>query len=373
MYTISRSDVVRVVYDDGSEDVFEERERARNRFTLPLPRLSTQTPDTPQEPAIVYIRRNEEYNNYDTCFIYTDGDCNNFQRFFRNYSATLGYSALLRANALMNINWALHIRNYREGTSRSGDFYTLGVGLGLAQRGVLALAMDMRRSLWRFDEFDIFGGLNYQLSLWFGMEVAPTIDFRHKQWLFSVGPSFFINWNSDEYYVANDRGISLALNASYFIDEFNVPVIDVIRHRKPERRKRYFRPGIEVNYPLYRSEMEFWENEFPYLSFGAGLFLRIGPEPIYFTTGIYGKVEGEWREDIVSRDLRIFGVNVPNIPLPDDTRLFWNKGSVEIPLLFNYATAGEQVRFIGGALLEFTTSSYLYFYNEKIDLRGTIG
>jgi len=133
-----------------------------------------------------------------------------------------------------------------------------------------------------------------------------------------------------------------------------------------ENKSRYFRPGIEINYPVSRSKIEFFDNSFPYPAAGAGLFFRIGPEYFYFTTGAYAKVDVLYKEGIVSKDFGILGINLISLPLLD---LEWNRLFVEIPLLLNFGSG--QIRFTGGALFDFYAASEINIkVNEKVPIVG---
>jgi len=117
-----------------------------------------------------------------------------------------------------------------------------------------------------------------------------------------------------------------------------------------KKGSRYFRPGLELNYPVWRSRIDFFDNSFPYVAGGAGLFFRIGPESIYFTTGVY--VKWDVLEEEYTRNLGIFGINMFSLPLLE---LRWERGFVEIPLLLSFGIG--QIRFVAGALFDFYAHS----------------
>jgi len=119
----------------------------------------------------------------------------------------------------------------------------------------------------------------------------------------------------------------------------------------------YFRPGIELNYPVYRSEVKKVDNSFPYYAGGIGLFSRIGTESLYFTTGAYYKMDILYKEGFVSKDFEIYGINIASVDLLD---LSWDRFSVEIPLLFSFGSG--QIKFTGGTLLDF------YVFKNDVDI-----
>jgi hypothetical protein len=114
----------------------------------------------------------------------------------------------------------------------------------------------------------------------------------------------------------------------------------------------YFRPGIELNFLVYGSEVKnFGTYSLPSTqgAVGAGLFSRIGGlEYGYFTTGIYAKMEGLLKEGFVSKDLEIYGINITSVDILD---LNWQRGSLEFPLLFSFDLG--RIKFTGGTLLDF--------------------
>ncbi|MDR3011611.1 MAG: hypothetical protein LBU70_00135 [Chitinispirillales bacterium] len=349
--------------------VFAEQEEVQNQLEGPNLAQNAQ-----QGSTVTIIARNDEKGYHDTSII------SNLRYFFlgqtgarfqqpqylsvHNYSVSAGYSEFLGVNALMNVNLINRDREFRGEKLQSDNLRIGEAGLGLAQRGILALSLKSN-SLRILDDLDIVAGLGYgfgfRISL-HGAELALNANFLYGQLLFSMGPSVYANWD-------DEVGYSLALNASYFIRELNkseIPIIDVIRRERRPERKRYFRPGIEVNYPVYRSEIKFWDNEYRYATGGAGLFFRIGPEPLYFTTGAYMKFDFlEGNNTISTENLNIFGINIPSIPL-GDMNFYWYKYSIEIPLLLNY-TIAKQVRFTGGLLLDFDIGSDFWVSIDPID------
>ncbi len=130
-----------------------------------------------------------------------------------------------------------------------------------------------------------------------------------------------------------------------------------------EKSSRYFRPGLELNYPIWRSKIDFFDNSFPYAALGAGLFFRIGPESIYLTTGAYARLDFLQKE--YTADLSIFDINIASLPLLE---LRWERVFVEVPLLLSFGSG--QIRFTGGALFDFYAASELNIIileEKKID------
>ncbi|MDR2580469.1 MAG: DUF3280 domain-containing protein [Fibromonadaceae bacterium] len=375
VYTILKNDVSKLVHDDGSEEVFKEQTK----------------PVAKQGSTITQIVRNDKRNYYDTTTvsstrffllgarIYNPKNINMF-----NYSASLGYSGL-GINAFMYFDFMQRHKLFKEETLTSDNFIIGNFGLGFIQTK-LALSSNMLRSLLEFNEFDVLLGLKFNTALDFKLgEMGLNMNLLYKQWLFSIGPSYYFKDKKEESGLfiedSYDSGLSLAMNVSYFFKEFNkseMPVFEIIRRKGTTeqtteqktqgtaKRKRYFRPGIELNYPVYRSAIEFFDDSFPYLAAGAGLFFRIGPESIYFTTGAYAKLDVLWKEGIASADFGIFGINILSLPLLD---LEWGRFFMEIPLLLSFGSG--QIRFTGGALLEYYVNSAIHItINESVPFIG---
>jgi hypothetical protein len=139
-----------------------------------------------------------------------------------------------------------------------------------------------------------------------------------------------------------------------------------VKEKKEKTSPRYFRVGIEANYPVWRSEIDFWDNSFPYTTVGAGLFFRIGPEFLYFTTGAYANIDALYKEGAVSAELNVFGINIATLPLLD---LEWTRVFVEVPLLLSFGSG--QIRFTGGILLDFYAVSQLDInVSENVQIWG---
>jgi hypothetical protein len=120
-----------------------------------------------------------------------------------------------------------------------------------------------------------------------------------------------------------------------------------------------FKPGIELNYPVWHSKMDFFDNSsYP----GGGLFLRMWPagssEFIYFTTGAYFSYEALYKK--AANNLSALGMGIATLPFLD---LEYNRIFVEIPLLLNFGNG--QIKFTVGFLLDFCVDSYFDMYISK--------
>jgi len=287
------------------------------------------------------------------------------------YTLSVGYSGL-GLNAFFYRNWVNHFSFPDEKTSKL--FITAGYGPGLVEKGLLAISGDIQLGipLSNSDIILIPLGLNPRLSLE-EFEFITYIGVLYKQWLFNLGYS--ISTVGDNSF---DNSFSLSLNVGYFFESITDKKIEEEKKEekpaenseKPEKPKepsaRYFRPGIEFNYPIYRSKIEIFENSFPYMAVGAGLFFRIGPEYFYLTTGVYAQTDVLYKEGIVSKDFGIFGINIASVPLLD---LVWTRGFVEVPLLLSFGSG--QIRFTGGALFNFYAASEVDItVNESVPIIG---
>jgi len=231
---------------------------------------------------------------------------------------------------------------------KENNYFLPGIGFGLVEKGIIALSADLQfgKLLPDNPQFAIVGGMNYKISIE-NSEIVPYIGLNWNGWVSTLGYSIC----SEE----ENSGLSFSAGFIYktikdIPEPKDIPEAKKDSIEKPAAAKssgpRYFRPGIEFNYPVYRSKIDFFDNSFPYTAGGAGLFFRIGPEPIYFTTGAYAKMDVLHREE--TQDLNVFGIHITRLPLMDIT---WSRLFVEVPLLLSFGSG--QIRFTGGALLDF--------------------
>jgi len=305
VYTISKNDAIKIVYNDGSEDVFFV-EAAKPK---PLEWKADTT------------------TKIDTSHI----------------MLTAGYSGL-------GWNTFVHIDRDRH------NLFT-GLGFGLVENGLIAIAADMHYDFPLPNQPSyITLGINPRLSFE-GFEFITYMGYLYNRWLFNLGYSMCTIDNS------------LSLNVGYIFENINEENIIAEKRKEnvPENSSdSYLRMGIEFNYPVYRSSIDFFDNDFPYTAAGAGLFFRIGPEYLYITTGINAKFESLYKEGIVSKDFGIFGINLGTVPLLD---MEWNRLFIEFPLLLSFGSG--QIKFIGGALFDFYTLSEVSIsVNEKVPIIG---
>lgn len=197
------------------------------------------------------------------------------------------------------------------------------------------------------ESFALFAG--YQYEKWH-LELGYSYGGRYD---YKTESNFFIRAGVDHFY-ARDHERAVRTQA-----ERTASTGHPVREKK---RTRVFRSGIEINYPVHRSEFEselvneLFENEFPYIAAGAGLFFRMGPEPVYFTTGAYVKIDELYREGAVNVGPLLGLPSFLPINIPVD--IWWTRFYAEVPLLLSISTG--QVRFVGGALLDFYLGSELY-------------
>jgi hypothetical protein len=218
------------------------------------------------------------------------------------------------------------------------------VGVGLVEKGIVAGLVDYQfgiMQLYNNPKFIVVSGINSKISIE-GIEIVPYIGLNYNNWVSTLGYSICYG---------EDCSLSFAVSTGYILKS----IIDTPEAKKDSIEKpvaaessssRYFRPGIELSYPVYRSKMDFFDNTFPYMAGSAGLFFRIGPESFYLTTGAYAKLDVLQKE--MTKDLGIFGINIVTLPLMDIT---WNRLFVEVPLLLSFGSG--QIRFTGGALFDF--------------------
>jgi hypothetical protein len=384
LYTVSKDDVSRVVYNDGSEDVFETQTQVRAVETQPQEQNDIYSPvsDTGKDAtAYTYMVRFDRLSRLLTQIIdkgeyqdtvlkividygilvpgrvihYDTVGVSSFRHhggaFGRNYKVSAGYSGVLGFNAFATIDFMDRCRLFREETLISDYIRFAEFGIGWVENGYFAIFLGFKRPLWESNDFDVLWGYDMLFSPLGGFETAGNIGFLYKQWLFSTGLSLYIEKHGGRV------GLAPSLNMAYFIKEIKKSEFhysDVIKRKKSDK-PRYFRPGIELNYPVYRSEIEFFNNEFPYPTGSAGLFFRVGSDNIYFTTGAYAKFDYLYRDSVVSAQLNgPFGINIARLPLLD---IGWSKFSVEVPALLNFGAG--QIRFSGGVLFDFYAVSEL--------------
>jgi hypothetical protein len=319
IYTILKSDAVKIVYKDGSEDVFKQDSLEKNVNTNIISEKDTS-----------------------------------------NYIFSVGYSGL-------GFNTFAHWDKIKTFGNNS---LLGGLGLGLVENGLVAISGDLQLHtlLPNTPNTAITVGLNPRISLE-SFEIITYIGFLYKQWLFNLGFS-----------ACSDCG-NLSLNVGYIFQNIKEKTIKeekkieeekpIENNEKPKKSTtRYFRPGIELNCLIYPLEIKLFDNSFSYSGVGLGLFFRIGPESFYFTTGAYAKFDVLSKEgiekDILSEYFKILEINIPIPPILD---LTWTRSFVEIPLLLSFGSG--QIRFTSGALFDFYTASNISVdINEKIPIVG---
>jgi len=298
VYTISKNDAIKIVYSDGSEDVFSA------------------------EAAKALEWKADTITKIDTSYIYI--------------SLTAGYSGL-GLNTFAYLDWMKKDPYY---------FYVAGFGLGLTEIGFIAASLDLQYGFPLINQSYMSLGINPRISF-DSFEFITYVGYLYKQWFFNLGYSIGYDFDDN----------CLSLNVGYIFESTKEQKITTERNERKEEKKeeksekpsaRYFRPGIEINYPVYRSSIEFFDNSFPYPAIGAGLFFRIGPEYFYFTTGANAKVEALKKEGFARAEFGILGINIVSVPFLD---LEWDRLFVEVPLLLSFGSG--QIRFTGGALLDF--------------------
>jgi len=320
VYTIPKDDAIKIVYSDGSEDVFSVVK------------------------AEVLEYKADTITKIDTSYI----------------AWTAGYSGL-------GLNTFVYVfgMKYLSGKPVFSDveisnLFGLGSGLGLTEKG-LAVSVDMLYGFPLANQSRLTFGINPRIPFSSDMDIEfiTYIGYLYKQWLFNLGYSVNLN--------------SLSLNVGYIFENIKEKkIITERKEEKPERAEkteksekssaRYFRPGIELNYPVYRSSIEFFDNSFPYTAAGAGLFFRIGPEYFYFTTGVNAKLDVLNKEGFARAEFGIFGINIVSVPFLD---LEWDRIFVEVPLLLSFGSG--QIKFTGGALFDFyVLSEVTVNVNEKL-------
>jgi len=304
VYTISKDDAIKIAYNDGSEDVF---------FAEAAKPLEYKA-DTITEIDTSYITLTAGYSGL------------GFNVFGYN---TFGYIHLDKA------------------------YLFIGLGFGFVENGLLAAAADMQLDFPLPNQSYIALGINPRVSFDGDFEFITYVGYLYKQWLFNLG------------YSMGSFDNSLSLNAGYMFE--NIREKKIITEKKSEESSaRYFISGIEINYPVYRSKIDFFDNSFPYVAAGAGLFFRIGPEYFYLTTGANARWDVLYKEGIARADFGILGINLGTMPLLD---LYWNRLFVEVPLLLNFGSG--QIRFTGGVLFDFYVFGEVNInVNENVPIIG---
>jgi len=263
------------------------------------------------------------------------------------YTLSGGYSGL-------GWNAVFHWDEITSFEEENNFLFILGLGFGLVEKGIIAGSGDLQLQMLLPDnpQFAVVGGINSKIGIE-DFEFVPYIGLNWNGWVSTLGYSL----------CAKGEDCGLSFSTGYIFKRIrDIPEAKENNIEKPATTEsssatesstsRYFRPGIEFNYPVYRSKIDFFDNSFPYMAGGAGLFFRIGPEPVYFTTGAYAKLDVLHREE--TQDLSVLGIPVARLPLMDIT---WSRLFVEVPLLLNFGSG--QIRFSGGALLDFYALSEL--------------
>ena len=250
------------------------------------------------------------------------------------YTLSGGYSGL-------GWNAVFHWDEITSFGEKNNFLFIPGIGFGLVEKGIIAVSGDLQFQMLLPDnpQFAAVGGMNSKISIE-DVEFVPYIGLSWNDWVFTLG-----------YSLCSNEDCGLSFGAGYVFKR----IMDIPEAKKDSIEKpvaaessssRYFRPGIELNYPVYRSKIDFFDNSFPYIAAGAGLFFRIGPEYLYFTTGAYAKMDFLQKE--VTKDLGVFGIKITTLPLLDIT---WGRLFVEVPLLLSFGSG--QIRFTGGTLFDF--------------------
>jgi hypothetical protein len=258
------------------------------------------------------------------------------------YTLSGGYSGL-------GWNAVFHWDEITSFGEENNFLFILGLGFGLVEKGIIAGSGDLQLQMLLPDnpQFAVVGGMNSKIGIE-DFEFVPYIGLNWNGWVSTLGYSLCTK--------GEDCGLSFS--TGYIFKRIrDIPEAKENNIEKPATTESssssYFRPGIELNYPVYRSEIDFFDDSFPYIAAGAGLFFRIGPEYLYFTTGAYAKLDILQKE--VTKDLGLFGINTATLPL---LNIEWDRLFVEVPLLLSFGSG--QIRFTGGALLDFYATSEIF-------------
>jgi len=254
-------------------------------------------------------------------------------------TTSIGYSGL-----------GLNVYHHWERNWSSGNaYFNFGHGVGLVYKGLLGYSLDFRGGVNMDADFDLIYGDNIRFSF-LGIENIIYVGSIYRQWLLTMG-----------YFAASSHDVisGFAFNLGY-VYSYQSQKWDWRREKKAKDpdRPRYFRLGLELNYPAWRDSVDFFENSFPYPAIGGGLFFRLGTDKIYLSTGFYAKAEMLERHE--TRDLGLFGITLTTLPLMD---IYWSRFFWEIPVLLNFGSG--QIRFTGGLLLDFYAAS-----DFQIDVLG---
>jgi len=341
VYTVLKSDIRRIVYDDGTEDVFAEA--------------------SPQ-----YIGREEEIERREQTVRDTVIKVTNC--IGAGYMSGLDVSYIFGEKIKFFDNDAF---------LRLGPGYGLILGSGIFFPTFFNVRLGLQKG-----DYEYFWNNRLGIALGWDWDGYFSAGFLYE-------PSIGVQFNNIERGLFNNISLSLGYN---FCSEEDLSSLAIrVEHKferekrirrsngenyakqtsstgtVKEKRSRYFRPGIEINYPVYRSEIAFFNNEFPYATAGAGLFFRMGPENIYLTTGAYAKWDYLWRDSVVSAQLNgPFGIPILRLPLLD---ISWERLSIEVPALLNFGSG--QIRFSGGMLFDFYAASvFNVTVNEHVPIVG---
>jgi len=323
LYTIPKDDAIKIVYKDGSEDVFAfepQVEAPKDTLVNRIILFNIEYLNGLGISSVAEATKNLKYSENDYIF---------------RYGLGLGFYGLFEDS----FSWPL--------------FFNANLGL---PKGDIEYFFNNRLGT------GIYGG-NEDLESCFFCDVfyEPSIGVQYNNFNLSLGYNF-------SSYFENSFVIRAGYRLNYETKvKVNDDSSDAPKEKEKEKNSRYFRPGIEINYPVYRSEIKVFDNSFPYLAGGAGLFFRIGPENFYFTTGANYKVDLLYKEGVVSKELGIYGIDIISVPLLD---LSWDRFSVEFPLLLSFGSG--QIKFTGGALLDFYffTNTVFVEVNEKVPIEG---
>ncbi len=239
--------------------------------------------------------------------------------------------------------------------------WDVGIGPRMAQN-LLIIMTAVLKLQWGFrlpnPDYAFIFGFSPKLILFpeFNWGIEPLAGILYDK-------KFFVNLGFNTGIIDGDTDAGLSIT---------VGCIDCVISKETKEKskvagKRYLRSGIEISMPVYRSAPDFFDKgDFPYSSFGGGFLTRIGPEPVYLTTGFYVKYEYWKKKGAISKDFNAFGIHLGSLPLLD---VDWGKFSAEIPAFLSFGSG--QIRFTGGALFDFYLTSNLNVeVSEDIPLVG---
>jgi len=259
VYTVLKSDIHMIVYDDGAEDVF-----------------SGASPRTQPKQVINQLEEQEETR--------TEGEAANDTLIKRAHYISIGYMSGFEATRVFGERTKYYNSN---AVFRYGPGYGVILGSGFFLPAFFSAHLGLQKG-----DYEYFWNNRLGVALGWSWDGDFAAGFLYE-------PSIGIQFNNIVRGAFNNINFSLGYNLS---TEENLNSLAIrVGHRferekhhrrndggsyakqesspeKPERKRtRYFRPGIEINYPVYRSEIEFFNNEFPYTTGERRLVFQIRP------------------------------------------------------------------------------------------------